>query len=135
MKDSFAGYSTIAWQMWSFRIWSVFLQAPGFHSFLCASCICMSMPFLSLGRECSSMILLQIWPMLLSWESSTSSLPLIQRVGLWCCPTLPACFCPVLFKHFHFLCLFHLKEILYFKSWYSFFSLIHSTYKAFPWMF
>lgn len=34
MTDSFAGYSSAAWQTWSLRIWSVFLQAPGFHSFL-----------------------------------------------------------------------------------------------------
>lgn len=76
LPPAFYSVCLVSW-LWYILVW------PSLVRILCASCICMVMSFLSLGR-CSSIILLQIWPMLLFWESSTCSLPLIQRVGLWC---------------------------------------------------
>jgi len=49
-------------------------------SVLCASCICMGVFFLSLGKF-SSMISLKIWFMPLTRDSSLSSMPIIWRFG------------------------------------------------------
>lgn len=45
---------------------------------LCASYICMGMFFLSLVK-CFSMILLKMWSMLVIWDSSPSSMSIIQK--------------------------------------------------------
>lgn len=54
----------------------------GLFGDLCASCICLGVPFLSLGKL-FSMILLKIWSMPLTWDSSPSSMHAFQKFGFF----------------------------------------------------
>lgn len=96
-----------------------FLFWPCLFGGLCASCIFIGKSFLSLGKF-SSVILLKIWSMALTWDSF--SLLLITFVLSWC-SKIPA-------YSFHFKDIIFLRWLVQFfyfifKSWHSAFYLTH----------
>ena len=111
----------------SFPFWSIWCSV--------CFCICMGVPYLSMGKF-SSKILKSALSVLWNWQYSPSSMPIIWRFGFFSdvphflyAPSL--CFC----KIFIFLACLTLSLFFISVFWCSFFWCSHSTYEAFPWVF
>lgn len=105
----------------------------------------MASSFLSLGKF-SPGILLKIWSLPLSWDSSPTSMPIIWSLVFWWCPVLPVCsfhmfnfflFCSLFVFFFCLFLVFVFVYLLYFIFECSYFisCWIHSTSRVFPWVF
>lgn len=79
---------------------------------LCVSCVCMGMSFHSLG----TFSMLKSWTMLLTWDSSLSFMPIIQKFNFFTVPEFSVCSFSVLSLLIHLAWLFGLDLCFIFET-------------------